>query len=147
MIRPHLDNGQIIWPPQLMRQSKKIENVQRRATKIVPSLKDLPYDKRLKNLKLPTLRYRRIRGDMINEYKLLSYNDHCPLLPLHKSRYSTRGRDKKLQKYSHNCTLMKFSFSRRVTNLWNSLKKDTTNADNTNKFKKLLDKELQIIKY
>ena len=43
MIRPHLEYGQIIWSPHLIRQSKKIENVQRRATKIVPSLKDLPY--------------------------------------------------------------------------------------------------------
>ena len=143
MIRPHLEYGQIIWSPHLIRQSKKIENVQRRATKIVPSLKDLPYENRLKKLKLPTLKYRRIRGDLINVYKLLSYDDHCPLLPLHKSRYPTRGHDKKLQKNSHKCTLMKFSFSRRVTNMWNALKEVTTNADTTNKFKKLLDDELK----
>ena len=148
MIRPHLEYGQIIWSPHLIRQSKKIENVQRRATKIVPSLKDLPYDKRLKTLKLPTLKYRRIRGDMINVYKLLSNNDHdCPLLPLHKSRYSTRGHNKKLQKNSHNCNFMKFSFSRRVTNLWNSLNNVTTNAETTNKFKKLLDEEIRKRKY
>ena len=36
-----------------------IENVQRRATKIVPGLEDLTYEGRLKRLKLPTLRYRR----------------------------------------------------------------------------------------
>ena len=38
---------------------------------------------------------------------------------------------------------MKFSFSRRVTNMWNALKEVTTNADTTNKFKKLLDDELK----
>ena len=111
-------------------------------------MNDLPYDKRLKTLKLPTLKYRRIRGDMINVYKLLSNNDHdCPLLPLHKSRYSTRGHNKKLQKNSHNCNFMKFSFSRRVTNLWNSLNNVTTNAETTNKFKKLLDEEIRKRKY
>ena len=102
MIHPHLEYGQIIWSPHLIRQSKKIENVQRRATKIVPSLKDLPYDKRLKKLKLPTLKYRRIRGDLINVYKLLSYDDHCPLLPLHKSRYPTRGHDKNYKRIAIN---------------------------------------------
>ena len=48
MIRPHLEYGQRMWSPRLIRQSKKIENVQRRATNLVPSLKDLPYNKRLK---------------------------------------------------------------------------------------------------
>ena len=49
-----------------------------------------------KELKLPSLKYRRIRGDMINVFKLLSNDDPvgCPLLPLYKSRYSTRGHDK-----------------------------------------------------
>ena len=42
-----------------------IENVQRRATKQLPKISKLPYNERLRQLDLPTLRYRRIRGDMI----------------------------------------------------------------------------------
>ena len=57
LIRPHLEYGQIILSPHLIRQSKKVENFQRRATKIVPSLKDLPYEKKAQKLKLPTLKY------------------------------------------------------------------------------------------
>ena len=43
LIRPHLEYGQAIWSPQFVRQSKLIENVQRRATKLIPNLKNLSY--------------------------------------------------------------------------------------------------------
>ena len=43
-----------------------------RATKLVISIKNLTYKDRLKRLKLPTLKYRRIRGDMIEVYKILT---------------------------------------------------------------------------
>ena len=39
--------------------------VQRRATKLIPGYKELDYKERLIRLKLPTLSYRRLRGDMI----------------------------------------------------------------------------------
>ena len=48
-----------------------IEQVQRRATKHVPGLRDMEYSDRLKHLKLPTLVFRRIRGDMIEIYKII----------------------------------------------------------------------------
>jgi len=35
-------------------------------------VKKLNYEKRLRQLKLPTLKYRRIRGDMIELYKMCS---------------------------------------------------------------------------
>jgi hypothetical protein len=44
---------------------EKIENVQRRATKQVPTLKSKEYNERLKKLKMPTLKYRSMPGDMI----------------------------------------------------------------------------------
>ena len=44
------------------------------ATKLVISngIKNFTYKDRLKRLKLPTLKYRRIRGDMIEVYKILT---------------------------------------------------------------------------
>ena len=99
LIRPHLEYGQIIWSPKFKRQSKIIENVQRRATKIIPNLKHLPYDERLKILKLPTLKFRRLRGDLINVYKILANEKSSSkhLLPLNNSKYNTRGHDRKLE--------------------------------------------------
>ena len=51
---------------------KDIESVQRRATKIVPKIKNLTYPDRLKALNLPTLSYKRLRGDMIEVYKIIA---------------------------------------------------------------------------
>ena len=50
---------------------ESIEKVRRRAAKIMPNLKYLPYEDRLKALKLPTLIYRRFWGDMLETYKIL----------------------------------------------------------------------------
>ena len=46
-----------------------IEKVQKKATKLIPELKNID---RLKKCQLPTLHYRRIRGDMIETYKIVS---------------------------------------------------------------------------
>ncbi|XP_062589095.1 uncharacterized protein LOC134250751, partial [Saccostrea cucullata] len=51
---------------------RMIEGVQRRATKQIPGLAKLSYEERLKKLKLPTLKYRRHRGEMIEVYKITS---------------------------------------------------------------------------
>ena len=51
---------------------RAIENVQRRATKQIPSIREQSYEQRLGYLDLPTLRYRRQRGDMIETYKILT---------------------------------------------------------------------------
>ena len=43
--------------------------LQRTATKMAPSLRNLPYEERLSRLKLPTHEKRRKRGDFIAVYK------------------------------------------------------------------------------
>ena len=47
------------------------EGVQRRATKMIPSLRNLPYEERLKRLGMFSLRHRRLRGDMIEVFKVI----------------------------------------------------------------------------
>lgn len=56
----------------LVKDIEAIENVHQRATKLVPQRKDLPYKERLKKMDLPTLAYRRSRGDMIETFKIVS---------------------------------------------------------------------------
>jgi len=46
----------------------EIEKVQKRATKLIISFKKFPYKERLRRLNLPTLKYRRVRGDMIEVF-------------------------------------------------------------------------------
>ena len=82
VVRPHLEYAQGVWSPHRIGQTKKnIEKVQMRATKMVSRLKVLPYNERLRELNLPTLRYRRLRGDMIELYKMIMgiYNKEISL--------------------------------------------------------------------
>ena len=69
-----------------------------RATKLVISIKNLTYKDRLNRLKLPTLKYRRIRSDMIEVYKIFTnkYNSRVNL-DLEKQQDSiTRGHSLKV---------------------------------------------------
>ena len=142
LVRPHLEYGQIIWYPHLKRQSVSLEKVQRRATKLVKSIANLPYLNRLKVLELPTLKYRRLRGDLIYTYNLLKHNPDNSLLKLSTTR-NTRGHELKLFREVSKTDTRKFSFSQRVVPMWNSLNSNTVKAANINLFKKLLDENLK----
>lgn len=64
-----------VWFPHLVKAVEAIENVQR-ATRLLLQLKFLIYKKRLKELNLPTLFYRRSRGDMID----LRFSEECMIM-------------------------------------------------------------------
>jgi len=49
-----------------------VEKLQMKATKLIQEIKHLSYIDILKYLNLPTLVYRRIRGDMIMVFKLFT---------------------------------------------------------------------------
>ena len=72
LIRPHLEYGNVIWGPFFKEDITAVEKVQRRATKVVPELKDHPYETKLHALKLPSLLHRRRRGDMIYTYTIIT---------------------------------------------------------------------------
>ena len=70
MVRPHLEYANSVWFPHKSRDIKEIEKVQKRATKLVINLKKISYTNRLQRLKLPTLKYRILCGDMIEVFKM-----------------------------------------------------------------------------
>ena len=49
-----------------------LEKIQSRATKLIPGLRDLRYEQRLKECGLTTLETRRLRGDKIEVFKILN---------------------------------------------------------------------------
>ena len=72
MVRPMLEYGNIIWGPHYLMDQRKVETIQRRATKLVISLHDNDYATRLTELRLPSLNYCRQRGDMILLYQIFN---------------------------------------------------------------------------
>ena len=72
MVRSHLEYAVAVWYPIKKGLIEALEKVQRRATKIIQRCKKMTYEDRLRHLKLPTLKFRRIRGDLIEAYKMLT---------------------------------------------------------------------------
>ena len=85
--------------PKSQKHAISIENVHRRATRIIRNLKGATYSERLLKIGLPTLEYRRARADVIQVYKLLNKLDKTAneLLEIRENN-TTRGHSKKLFK-------------------------------------------------
>ena len=48
MIRPRLEYAAVVWSPNVKKELWKLEGIQRVTTKMVPELKELTYEDRLK---------------------------------------------------------------------------------------------------
>ena len=112
----------VVWCPFQLGDMRTIENVHRRVTEVVPSLKDNPYYDCLASLNLPSLLYRRSRMDTIMVYLIvrglesISFDNLCTYCDL-----STRSNGYKL--YNNYCHLNtgKYTFSQRIINDCNYL--------------------------
>ena len=70
LIRPHLEFCTAAWSPHYVKDKVLIERIQRRLTKMIPYLKNIPYEERLAKLKLWSLEDRRVRADLIEVFKI-----------------------------------------------------------------------------
>ena len=144
LVRPHLEYANVIWYPRYKYQSASIERVQRGATKMLLEVKELSYEQRLHYLDLPTLKYRRLRGDMIQMYKIMNRIDDIDWSYFFdKNMYErTRNTGEKVFIHYSRTNTRKTNFSRRVAPIWNTkLTPKTKLSTNLNTFKKLLDEE------
>lgn len=150
MVRPIIEYGNVIWQPTVdeIGLTKKIEKVQRRATKRVPGLRHMPYAQRLRVLRLPSLLYRRRRGNMIEVWKRLhnKYDDKYPWLKLDPNQ-GLRYHSLKLYKRQVDHRLKKKAFSFRTVKDWNSLTEEVVTAKTVNSFKNRLDHLWSNIQY
>ena len=89
---------------------------------------------------MPTLAYRRTRGDMIQVFKLLNnkYDADLPGL-LTRCTNNLRGHDQKLFLHHANKDIRKYNFNLRVVKLWNSLPEYVINTEETHIFERNLD--------
>jgi hypothetical protein len=122
-IRPILEYASPVWDPYYAKDIQLIERVQKRATRLVIGLKNLTYEERLNELKLPTLRERRTYYDLIYLYKILHGYFSYPLDHFFQISPIThlRGHRLKLIKPKFTRLARQHFFSNRVINPWNSL--------------------------
>ena len=142
LVCPILEDGNVIWNTRYQADKMLVERVQRRATRIIPSIRHLPYTERLEALKLPSLQHRRRRGDMIQVFKIMISTDRLDKEKLFPSppNLGTRGHDKKIYVQRPNLDVRKYFFSLRVVTDWNSLPPNITGSETVDQFKARLDR-------
>ena len=120
-----------------------LEKVQRKANRMVKGLEKLPYEIRLKKLGICSLERRRLRGDLIETFKILTGREHVnysKFFELADVTSGLRGHSLKLFEPRCHTTVRQNFFSLRIVDEWNKLPQDVVEAPSTNTFKNRLDR-------
>ena len=148
-VRPQLEFGVSAWNPYLRKDIEILERVQRRATKKAPGLSGYEYEERLKILGLTTLEERRVRGDLIQQFKIVNGIErvkwhHPPTFKAEQSREGpasgVRGHKYSYHKDKFNDGIRLNFFNNRIANDWNVLPDEVVNSRSVNSFKAKIDK-------
>ena len=109
---------------------------------MLPNLSNLSYPERLKKLNLPSLRYRRLRGDMIEVFKIVKgiYDKRVAgdIFEL-ASESTTRGHQYKITKHRSRSEQRKNYFTNRIVDIWNNLPASVVSAKSVKSFENRLD--------
>ena len=91
LVRSLLEYSNSVWARYKVSLIFEIEKVQKRATKLISICRNMSYVDWLKFLQLPCLQMRRIRGDMIEVFKILHglYDGNVPHLPRHSYTWAS----------------------------------------------------------
>jgi len=152
-VRPHLEYAPQVWNSLTLEDIKKIEKVQKRATKLVPQLKNLSYGERLLNLGLTSLADRRTRGDLVQMFKFKSGQNTIELIgptsnvnvdtnidgPASSVMARRRTSIRVVKEFVKKCSVREKFFSNRVADVWNGLDDGLVASSSVNQFKKMYD--------
>jgi hypothetical protein len=140
-VRPRLEFAVSAWSPHLKSDIAILEQVMRRATKVISSIKHLPYEDRLQRLRLTTLEDRRLRGDLIEQFKISHQIEEVDFFipqvqPASHGTYSLRGHSRRLERqFVRGCEERHNFFTNRVVAPWNALSQSAVDALSLNAFK------------
>ena len=144
LVRPHLEYAVQFWCPSQRGDIDRLERVQRRATKLIPSIRNRSYEDRLRELNLFTLEQRRLRGQLIEVFKILRGFDNVDyrnLFELSEGRTRNHGYKLVLKRFNRDVCGNYFTYS--ICGTWNSLPTDVVNSDTVEQFKTRLDRVLR----
>ncbi|KAI8509207.1 hypothetical protein Bbelb_130550 [Branchiostoma belcheri] len=119
-----------------------------RMAPMAPKLHDSRPHERLKRLRLPSLGYRRRRGDMIQVFKFLTGQERVQSDSFFElAKGTTRGHNFKLKVPLAKSRSRQHVFSVRVIKDWNSLPSTVVSSESVNQFKTRLDRHWEHLKY
>ena len=138
LVRHNLEYCCQVWAPKARHGNWKtildIEAVQRTFTRVIDGMADLNYKQRLEKLSMTTLLERRMRGDIIETFKILNgFNNYGSKF------FKLSDRTKHLIYRPSKVTNTDF-FSERVLQYWNKLPEHVKDKNSVNSFKNGLDK-------
>ena len=111
---------------------------------MIDQYKKLSYEERLSRLNLVTLETRRLRGDLIEVFKILKGFDNVNYVDILVSSSSNlRGHSLKLFKARFVSDIGKYSFGNRIVDEWNLLNEEIVSCNTVEQFKNKLDRHLR----
>ena len=122
LVRPHSEYCVQFWSPHDQKDVDALERVQKKFTRMLPGccLEGMSYEERLDKLGLFSLERRRLRGDLIEVYKVMSGMDRVDsqMLFPRVEKSSTRGHRFKVrgEKFRGDVQGKFFFFTQRMVN-------------------------------
>ena len=116
-IRPHMEYCVQVSSSYLRKDIQCLERVQMSATTIVKGLRKMKYEERLRRLKMTTLENRRLRGDIIETWKILNGRediDSSQFFQMATCSHNLKGHSMRLYTMRNRFDVRRYSFSQRV---------------------------------
>ena len=125
---------------QVLKDIHCMVRVQCRTTKMVYGFRNLKYEERLERLNLFSLQYKRMRGDMIKTYKIISGLEdvHSSQLFARSSMDNLCGHSLKLDKEQFRKVICVEFFSQRVIDQWNGFARRSCKSKNVEQFQEFV---------
>ena len=142
LVRPHLEHAVQFWSPHLRRDIDKMEKIQRRATEMIPEIRNHSYHRRIQDLDLISLVERRLRGQLIEVFKYLNRFTTASARGFfdYDLNDRTRNNEAKLIVKHCNTSVAQHFNPIKITTTWNALPNEVVSSRTVNSFKNSLDK-------